>query len=115
MTPTVFECRTKATSKEGNQLRWSVNWALARRARLVLTQAELICGDWHIPYGEFEDAVLVTIPTRFGEAMNLIVTWRRVVYQFQLKSQCLWRSVMDPFWDGPLPFPVRREVRHLHR
>jgi hypothetical protein len=109
----IFRCRTKATCREEGRLRFSLNWAFARRAKLVLTDKELVCGDWRIPYSEIEDASLVTVPTLFGPARNLMVRWRGRTYQFQLKSESLWRMVIHPFWDGPLPFQVHREVRSI--
>jgi hypothetical protein len=112
MAETIFQCRTKATWREGSQIRWSLNWALARRGNLVLTDTEFVCGNWRIPYAEIEEAVLVSIPTLFGTARNLLVMWQGRVYQFQLKSVSSWRMKTHPFWDGPLPFPVRRELRH---
>ena len=110
MSKTLFECRTKATCREGDRIRFSLNWAFARRAKLVLTEDALVCGDWRIPYAEMDDAVLLSIPTWFGTARNLMVWWRGSVYQFQLKSESIWRMIVHPFWDGPLPFPVRRET-----
>jgi hypothetical protein len=115
MTGTVFECRTKATNREGNHIRFSWNWAFARRSKLVLTDESLICGDWTIPYQEIEDAILVSV--RFlGWARTLFVRWGGKTYQFQLKSESWWRQIIHPFWDGPLPFSVRRETRRFeHR
>src|SRR5262249_40584978 len=78
---------------------------------LVLGQDALTCGDWHLPYAEFEFARLVTIPTVFGSARTLMVRCRGRTYQFQLRTESAWRVVVHPFWDGPLPFPVVREVR----
>jgi hypothetical protein len=86
MGETIFECRTKATWRERERIRFSLNWAFARRAKLRLSDKELVCGDWCIPYVEIEDAALVSIPTWFGTARNLMVWWCGRVYQFQLKS-----------------------------
>jgi hypothetical protein len=109
----IFQCRTKATWQERDRIRFSIHWAFARRAKLALMTEELVCGDWRIPYTEIEDATLVSVPTLFGPARNLMVWWQGRVYQFQLKSESWWRMVIHPFWDGPLPFRVRREVRHI--
>jgi hypothetical protein len=111
MPETIFQCRTKATWREGDRIRFSLNWAFARRATLVLTDEALVCGDWCIPYEEIADAALVSIPTLFGTARNLMVWWQGRIYQFQLKSESFWRMKTHPFWDGTLPFPVRRELR----
>ena len=113
MSDIIFQCSTKATSREDDRIRFSLNWAFARRATLVLTGQELVCGDWRIPYEEIKDAVLVSLPTLFGTARNLMVSWRGRIYQFQLKSESFWRMIVHPFWNGPLPFPVRREDRNI--
>jgi hypothetical protein len=111
MSDTLFRTRTKATDREGERIRSSLNWLVARRAELVVGPDGLTCGDWRLPYAEFESATLVTIPTRLGDARTLIVRCRGRAYQFQLPTQSVWRMAVHPFWDGPLPFPVVREVR----
>src|SRR5262245_53602550 len=111
MSDVIFRTRTKATDREGERIRSSLNWLFARRAVLVLGPDALTCGDWRLPYAEFESATLVTIPTAFGAARTLMVRCRGRTYQFQLPTESTWRVVTHPFWDGPLPFPVAREVR----
>jgi len=113
MEEVIFRCKTKATNREGSRIRFSLNWLFARRGELILTSDALVCGDWWIPYEKIEDAVLVSVPTPFGTACNLEVTASSVTYQFQLKSESLWRMKVHPFWQGPLPFPVRRETRRI--
>src|SRR5262249_60296041 len=103
MPETIFQCGTKATWREGNRISFSLNWAFARRAKLVLTDTELVCGDWHIPYAEIEDAALLGIPTLWGTARNLMVRWQGRIYQVQLKSQSLWRMEAHAFGDGRVP------------
>jgi hypothetical protein len=111
---TIFYCRTKATSREGGHIRFSWNWAFARRTRLILTDESLVCGDWTIPYPEIEDAILVSV-RYYGWSRTLFVKWRERIFQFQLKSESWWRQIIRPFWDGPLPFPVRYETRRIER
>jgi hypothetical protein len=111
MNDVIFSTRTKATNRQGDRIGSSLNWLIARRAALVLGPDALTCGDWHLPYAEFESATLVTIPTVFGAARLLMVRCRGRTYQFQVPTESAWRVVVHPFWDGPLPFPVVREVR----
>jgi hypothetical protein len=115
MNDVIFRTRTKATDREGTRLRSSFNWMIARRAALVLGPDALTCGDWRLPYAEFEAAALVTMPTPLGDARTLMVRCRGRTYQFQLRTESAWRVVTHPFWDGPLPFPVTREVRRPER
>src|SRR3954454_16407518 len=92
---------TKATISEGDDLRYSPNWLVARRGILRVTTDALECGDWRIPYAEMDDAAL------FSVRQNLIPGYvRRVkaggrIYKFGLTP--------TRFWRGELPFPVRRE------
>lgn len=115
----LFRCRVRGTAREGYRVRLSLNWAFARRADLILTESELVCGDWAVPYAEVEDAVLVGVPVGggLGEQKRLIVRGRGRVYQFILPfvSVWSWKAAADPFWDGPLPFPVRRVTGGIER
>jgi hypothetical protein len=54
----------------------------------------------------------VTLPVFGGEGHRLVVLWHGVTYQFILPTSSFWpgQSPPDSFWDGPLPFPVRREA-----
>jgi hypothetical protein len=78
-----------------------------------------MCGDWQVPYAEIEDAVLISIPAWGGpgEQRRLIVRGRGKVYQFVLPRASVWswKAAVDPFWDGPLPFPVRRVPGEIER
>jgi hypothetical protein len=106
----IFTCKTKATDREGDRLRWSLNWAFARRDELHVTDEAIQCGAWTIPYAVIDDAVLLVIPTGFGIAYNLRVKSRGETYHFQLRSTSAWRWTLDPFWLGATPFPIRRET-----
>jgi hypothetical protein len=103
----LFRHRVRGTTREGDRVRLSLSWALARRADLVLTETELAWGDWRVPYAEIEDAVLVCLGSIWW---RLIVRGRGAVYQFLLPPASLWtwRATVDPIWNGPLPFPLRR-------
>jgi hypothetical protein len=107
----LFRCRVRGTTREGDRVRLSLNWIFARRAYLVLTGTALVCGDWVIPYAEIEDAVLVSL----GAHWRLIVRGREKVYQFIIPPITFWstKPAIDPFWDGPLPFPLRRLTGHI--
>jgi hypothetical protein len=109
----VYRCKTKATDREGDRLRWSLNWAFARRGELRLTDVAIQCGDWTIPYAEIDDAVLLAVPMWFGTAYNLRVKSRGKTYNFALKSTSAWRWTLDPFWSGATPFPIRRETARI--
>lgn len=58
----VYRCKTKATDREGDQFRPSLNWVFARSDELQLTTPGLECGDWVIAYAEIDDAVLGVTP-----------------------------------------------------
>jgi hypothetical protein len=111
MSDVLFRTRTKATDREGDRVRSSFNWLFARRAALLVGRDALVCGDWRLPYAEFQRAALVTAQGEFGSGRILMVSCRGRVYQFQLRSESPWRYVPHPFWEGRLPFPVQRETR----
>jgi hypothetical protein len=103
----LFRCRVRGTAREGDRIRLSLNWTFSRRADLVLTDSELTWGSWSIPYTEIEDAVLVRMGALWW---RLIVRGRGKTYQFILPPASIWTwdAKVDTFWDGPLPFSLRR-------
>ena len=95
---------TKATTAEGENLRYSLNWVVSRRAILKVMPDALVCGDWRIPYDQIDDAILFSIWTLYPGFL-LRVRSGETVYQFGLN----W----NPFWKKELPFPVSREKGKL--
>jgi hypothetical protein len=115
MERTLYRCKVKATEREGDQLRWSRNWAFARRGELRLTDRAIRCGDWTIPYLEIDDAALLVVPMKFFTAYNLRVKSQGETYTFALRSTSAWRWKLDPYWLGETPFPMRQEVAIIDR
>ena len=109
----IYKCKSRASDREGHLLRWSLNWAFARRGELRLTNLAIELGDWYIPYDTIDDAVLLDIPTPMGTAYNLVVMASGKTYHFQLRSTSIWRWLVDPFWMGEIPFPMRRETARI--
>jgi hypothetical protein len=109
METTLYRCKVKATDREGDILRSSLNWAFARRGELRLTDRAIHCGDWYIPYTEIDDAVLLAVPLRIGTSCNLGVKSRGKTYNFALRSTSAWRWRLDPYWLRGTPFPMRQE------
>ena len=102
----LHKCMTKATTAEGDTLRHSQNWVMARRAILQVWSDRLICGDWIIPYDAIREAVLFSIrSTFFIPGYILKVRTDDRTYQFGLNA--------GRFWRGDLPFPVSRERGRL--
>lgn len=101
----LHRCMTKATTAEGDGVRRSPSWVVARRGILEVRRDALACGDWIIPHGEIDDAVLYGVRQMLIPGYVLVVKARGVVYQFGLN----W----GPFWSRDLPFPVRRERARL--
>ncbi len=92
----------KATIKEGEKIRSSLNWAFSRREMLYVMSDSLRCGDWEIPYSEIEDSKIYSVPWLFTNAYVLVVKIKGQIYQFGLNP--------GRFWKGDLPFPVKRET-----
>ena len=100
----IYRCMTKATTAEGENLRRSLNWVVARRAILKVMPDALVCGDWRIPYNQIDEAILFSIWSIYPGFL-LRVRSGETVYQFGLN----W----NPFWKRELPFPVSREKGKL--
>jgi hypothetical protein len=109
MSEVFFRCKTKATDREGDQLRWSLNWALARRAEIRFTELAIECGDWTIPYESIEDAVLLVISMGKSAAYNIRVKSKGKTYNFALKSTSARGWKHDPFRIEEAPFSIRRK------
>ncbi len=95
---------TKATTSEGDDLRHSFNWLVARRGILKVMPDALVCGDWRISYADIDEAVLFSVWSVLPGFL-LRVKSGQTVYQFGLN----WH----PFWKQELPFPVSRERGRL--
>jgi hypothetical protein len=79
-----------------------MRWAFARRGILAVFPDHLTCGDWVIAYDEFEEAVLSARPGIFVSGYVLRVATAERTVQLGLSR--------SRFWEGDLPFPVRREA-----
>jgi hypothetical protein len=102
----LHNCMTKATTAEGDALRHSQNWVMARRAILQVWSDRLVCGDWTIPHDSIREAVLYSIRSSFfipGYVLRVRTDDR--TFQFGLNA--------GKFWRGDLPFPVSRERGRL--
>lgn len=97
----IHKCIAKATKKEGENIRCSLNWASSRRGRLYIMADSLKCGNWKIPYSEIDEAIVYSMPWLFTRAYILFVKSKGQIYQFGLNP--------SRFWKGELPFPVKRE------
>lgn len=104
MNKPLYTCMTKATTAEGENLRCSLNWIVARRAMLKVMPDALVCGDWHIPYNKIDEAVLFSIWSIFPGFL-LRVRVAGTIYQFGFN----WNS----YWKKKLPFTVTREKGEL--
>lgn len=115
----LFRCRARGTTREGYRVRASLNWARCRWAGLIVTDTRLVFGDWSIPYDEIDDAVIATVPIQIGAGTHgrLIVSAGDQVYQFilPLQSNWDWEGKVHPYWEGPLPFSVRRIEMEFER
>jgi hypothetical protein len=83
MNKPLYTCMTKATTAEGENLRCSLNWIVARRAMLKVMPDALVCGDWRIPYDKIDEAVLFSIWSIFPGFL-LRVRVAGTIYQFGL-------------------------------
>ena len=102
MSTLLHKCMTKATTAAGDQMRYSPNWVVSRRAMLKIYDDHIECGDWNIPYSELDAAVLSSIrSTFFMPGYILRIDTADTSYHFGLN----WGK----FWKLDLPFEVQRE------
>lgn len=101
MSQLLHRCMTKATTAEGEDIRRSLNWVISRRGILKVYDDRLECGNWIIPYGEMDEAVLFRVRQMFIPGYVLRVKTQGKVYQFGLNP--------GRYWGGELPFDVARE------
>ena len=101
MGESIHKCMAKATKKESENIRCSLNWVFARRGILHIMSDSLECGDWKIAYSQIDEAILYSIPWLFTKAYILRVKSKDQIYQFGLNP--------GHFWKAKLPFPVKHE------
>jgi hypothetical protein len=97
----IHKCMVKATKKEGENIRCSLNWAFSRRGILYVMSDSLKYGNWKIPYSEIEESIIYSMPWLFSTAYVLLVKSKGQIYQFGLNP--------GGFWKEDLPFPAKRE------
>ena len=101
MSKLLHRCLTKATTAEGEDIRRSFNWMVARRGILKVYDDRLTFGSWDIPYADFEQAVLFRTRQMFIPGYVLKVKAQGRIYQFGLNP--------GRFWVSELPFLVERK------
>ena len=106
MSELLFQCMTKATNAEENQVRHSFNWVVSRRGILKVYDDRLVCGVWTILFTEITGAVLTSIRSTFflpGYVLRIDTAGKS--YHFGLNGR--------RFWESDLPFPIRGEKGRL--
>lgn len=101
----LHRCMTKATTAEGDDIRRSFNWVTARRGILKIYDDHLELGNWHLPYHDFDEAILFSIRQTFIPGYVLRVKTQGSIYQFGLNY--------SRFWKRDLPFSVERQPMRL--
>lgn len=101
----LFRCMTKATTAEGDDIRRSFNWVTARRGILKVYDDHLELGSWHLPYSDFDEAILFSVRQTFIPGYVLRIKSQGTIYQFGLNY--------NRFWKQNLPFSVERRAMKL--
>lgn len=104
--PLLHRCMTKATTAEGDNIRRSLNWVTARRGLLKIYDDRLELGSWHLPYSDFDEAILFSIRQTFIPGYVLKIKTQGKIYQFGLNQNRFWKQ-------QDLPFPVERQTMKL--
>ena len=102
----LHKCMTKATTAEGDQMKFGPNWVIAKRGMLKVFEDRIECGQCIIPNKEKKEATMYSIRSNFiiPEFVLKLLTEERA-YHFVLNS--------GKFCKGELPFPVKREKEKL--
>lgn len=100
----LFRVFSKGTTAEGQGVRRSANWALARRGWLRFFPDRLELGDWRLPYADIEHATLFRLRTLLGGYV-LRVTTANQCYQFGMNPWALAGRT--------LPFPHDEQVTRV--
>ena len=103
--PRLYRCLTKATTAEGDDIRRSLNWVVARRGLLNIYDDHLELGTWHLAYGDFDEAILFSVRQMLIPGYVLKIKHQGTIYQFGLNH--------NRFWEKDLPFPVERGTMTL--
>ena len=101
----LYRAWTKGTAGEVGPPRYSVNWALARRAWFECYSDRVTCGDWVIRSADVRDAVLYESRQWFIPVFVLAIATNDCTYQFGFNP---WAKIA-----AHLPFAFRREKVRL--
>jgi hypothetical protein len=85
----LHKCMTKATTAEGDQMKFGPNWVVAKRGMLKVFEDRIECGQWIIPNKEIKEATMYSIRSNFiipGFVLKLLTEEK--AYHFGYK---LWK------------------------
>lgn len=82
--------------QEDTDVRSDAGWAVSRRSNLILTDKNLVCGDWILPVSSISEATLLRVRSFFAKAYVLkIKVQDGGFYQFGLQYDPMWESQKD--------------------
>ena len=77
-----YRCFCKATNREGEEVRFSHNWTIAKRAFFKVYEDRIECGSWNIPFSEVESAHFYKAKQMFIPVKVLQLVTEKGKYQF---------------------------------
>ncbi|MEO0727634.1 MAG: hypothetical protein AAFZ63_24035 [Bacteroidota bacterium] len=97
----------KGTRVKGDgEIKRGANWVVSKRAVLILTNKNIVCGDWLIKLDDIEKATLVFFDSFWGAGQVLqIKTKEQLHFQFGMQR--------NPAWDGQNVLPLTIETGKL--
>jgi hypothetical protein len=102
MSSLLYKCLAKAIEGDGSRWAHGLKWVFARRAFLKVFDDHLECGDRRIENKAITSAVIRPVRSvLFLPGYVLKIVAGSGTYHFAVHG--------NPFWDGPLPFPVQHE------
>jgi len=77
-----YRCFCKATNREGEEVRFSHNWTIAKRGFFKVYEDRIECGSWNIPFSEVESAHFYKAKQMFIPVKVLQLVTVKGKYQF---------------------------------
>jgi hypothetical protein len=96
---------TKGVRGAPEEFEYGLKWITSRRGFLKVFGNRLECGDWRIPYPDFEEAVLFQTRSGIIPCFILKIRTNENTFQFGLNG--------NRYWKGQLPFEVTRTKGRL--
>ena len=84
MEKALYQCMTKATDREKDEIRYSKNWVNAKQAKLKIYNDKIVCASWHFDMDQIRNLTLYNTKQMFIPVKVLAFDYEDKTYQFGL-------------------------------